>query len=203
MKPTSAGNTRTPLFACAMLVAVIILSKALLGHGYVFVAAAAAMLWIPFLLDRRSGETLGWNSRGFLAGAGISLATLLLYAACFRLAASWLGKTVELDPISPALAAVHLLAVAFPEEFFFRGYLQRSLGGGPRAIAASSAAFALAHFLVICVFSGGGACAQNLLTFFPSLVMGYLYMSTRTLWSSVFFHFAANVVYLSLGFAPG
>lgn len=203
MKPTGAANTRTPLFACALLVAVIILSKILLGRGYVLVAAAAAMLWIPFLLDRRSGKTLGWNADGFIRGAGISLATLLLYAACFHLSAAHLGKTVEIKIVSPTLAAVHLLAVAFPEEFFFRGYLQRSLGGGPRAIAASSAMFALAHFLVICVFSGGGACAQNLLTFFPSLVMGYLYMSTRTLWSSVFFHFAANVVYLSLGFAPG
>lgn len=186
-----------------MLVAVIILSKSLLGHGYVFVASAAAMLWIPFLLDRGAGETLGWNTNGFIRGAVISLAALLLYAACFYLAARWLGKTVEIRPVSPLLAATHLLAVAFPEEFFFRGYLQRKLGGGPGAIAASSAMFALAHFLVICVFSGGGACAQNVLTFFPSLVMGYLYMSTRTLWSSVFFHFAANVVYLSLAFAPG
>ena len=203
MKPPAAGNFRTPLFAYALLVAVIILSKSLLGHGYVFVASAAAMLWIPFLLDRGAGETLGWNADGFLRGAVISLAALLLYAACFYLAARWLGKTVEIRPVSPLLAATHLLAVAFPEEFFFRGYLQRKLGGGPGAIAASSAMFALAHFLVICVFSGGGACAQNVLTFFPSLVMGYLYMKTGTLWSSVFFHFAANVVYLSLAFAPG
>ena len=203
MKPRGTANTRTPLFAYALLVAAIILSKVLLGGGYVFVAAAAAMLWIPFLLDRRSGETLGWNARGFLRGAGISLAALSLYAACFYLSAPLLGKTVEIGVVSPTLAATHLLAVAFPEEFFFRGYLQRNLGGGLGAIAASSAMFALAHFLVICAFSGGGACVQNVLTFFPSLVMGYLYMSTRTLWSSVFFHFAANVVYLSLGFAPG
>ena len=203
MKPTAAADTRTPLFAYALLVAVIILSKVLLGHGYVYVAAAAAMLWIPFLLDRRSGETLGWNSGGFLRGAGISLAALALYAACFYLSAPFLGKTVELNTVSPLLAATHLLAVAFPEEFFFRGYLQRNLGGGYGAIVAASAMFALAHFLVICAFSGGGACVQNILTFFPSLLMGYLYMRTGTLWSSVFFHFAANVVYLSLGFARG
>ena len=203
MRPHGTPDTRTLLFAYALLVGAIILSKVLLGHGYAFVAAAAAMLWIPLLLDRRSGETLGWNAEGFLRGAGISLAVLFLYAVCFHLAAGHLGKAVEVKVVSPLLAATHLLAVAFPEEFFFRGYLQRNLGGGTGAVVAASTMFAFAHFLVICVFSGGGACAQNILTFFPSLVMGYLYMKTRTLWSSVFFHFAANVVYLSLGFAPG
>jgi membrane protease YdiL (CAAX protease family) len=42
-------------------------------------------------------------------------------------------------------------------------------------------------------------CSQAILTFFPSLVMGYLYTTTETLWASIIFHFLANLVYISVG----
>jgi membrane protease YdiL (CAAX protease family) len=37
-----------------------------------------------------------------------------------------------------------------------------------------------------------------MLTFFPSLVMGYLYRVTGTLWASIIFHFLANIVHIAL-----
>ena len=136
------------------------------------------MLWVPFLLDRHSAGVLRFDLRGLLRGSGISLAVLFLYLVCFYLLSAYLGKTVKFTEPTALFVFTHLIAIAFPEEFFFRGYLQRTLGGGWGAIVVASVLFAVAHLLVICAFSGGGFCAQNALTFFPSLVMGYLYMRT-------------------------
>ena len=202
-KHPATGKFLVPAAAFAALVATIVLAKTLFGQKYVLAVSAAAMLWIPLALDRRSARVLRFDPEGLRRGAGVSLAVLAFYVAGCFVAAAFLGKTVEFRALSPSLVLAHLAAVAFPEEFFFRGYLQRTLGGGFAAVVAASVLFALAHFLAICAVSGGGACVQNVLTFFPSLVMGYLYMKTGTLWSSVFFHFAANVVYLSMRFSPG
>jgi len=36
----------------------------------------------------------------------------------------------------------------------------------------------------------------SVMTFFPSLVMGFLYMRTSNVLPSIIFHFFANIVYL-------
>lgn len=201
MKRSLSKNLAVPLVAYAAVIAAIIVSRTAISREYALLLSAAVMLWVPFLLDRHSANVLKFELRGLLRGAGISIAVLFLYLACLYLLSSYLGKTVKfLEPV-PLFMLMHLVAIAFPEEFFFRGYIQRTLGGGWSAIIAASVLFALAHILVICVFAGGGVCGQNALTFFPSLVMGYLYMRTGTIWSSVFFHFAANIVYLSFRIA--
>jgi membrane protease YdiL (CAAX protease family) len=95
------------------------------------------------------------------------------------------------------------LLVALPEEVFFRGYLQQKLGNTLKAIIVVSLLFALAHFVTLCLGGAHGlsVCSQAVLTFFPSLVMGYLYMSTGTLWASIIFHFLANIVHISAGYS--
>ena len=197
MKQHLSKNLVIPLAAYVAVIAAIIVSRTELNSEYALLITAGFMLWVPFLLDRHSADVLRFDLRGLLRGSGISLAVLFLYLVCFYLLSAYLGKTVKFTEPTALFMFTHLIAIAFPEEFFFRGYLQRTLGGGWGAIVAASVFFAVAHLLVICAFSGGGACAQNALTFFPSLVMGYLYMRTGTIWSSVFFHFAANIVYLS------
>ena len=186
-----------PLASYGAVIAAIIISRTVIDREHALLLSAGLMLWVPFLLDRNTADVLRFDPRGLLQGAGISIAVLFLYLACLYLFSSYSGKTVKFVEPSALFVLTHLVAIAFPEEFFFRGYLQRTLGGGWDAIIASSVLFALAHLLVICVFSGGGYCAQNALTFFPSLVMGYLYMKTGIIWSSIFFHFAANIVHLS------
>lgn len=197
MKRLLSKNLAIPFAAYGVVVAAIIISKTAIGREYALLLSAGFMLWVPFLLDRGAANVLRFDPRGLVRGAGISIAVLLSYLACLYLLSAYLGKTIKFAEPTALFVLTHLVAIAFPEEFFFRGYLQRKLGGGWDAVVAASALFALAHLLVICVFSGGGHCAQNALTFFPSLVMGYLYMRTGTIWSSVFFHFAANIVYLS------
>ena len=197
MKQLLSKNLAVPLIAYAAVIAVIIVSRTAISREYALLFSAGVMLWVPFLLDRNTTNVLRFELRGLLGGTGISLAVLFSYLVCLYLLSSYLGKTVKFTEPTALFVVTHLVAIAFPEEFFFRGYIQRTLGGGWSAIVAASVLFALAHLLVICVFAGGGVCGQNALTFFPSLVMGYLYMRTGTIWSSVFFHFAANIVYLS------
>ena len=201
MKQTFSKNLAIPLAAYAVVIAAIIISRTAISREYALLLSAGFMLWVPFLLDRASSDVLRFDPKGLLRGGGISIAVLFLYLGCLYLLSAYLGKTVKFVEPTALLVFTHLVAIAFPEEFFFRGYLQRTLGGGWGAIVAASVLFAVAHLLVICVFTGGSACGQNALTFFPSLLMGYLYMRTGTIWSSVFFHFAANIVYLSFRIA--
>lgn len=201
MKQVLPKNPAVPLAAYAAVMAAIIISTTAMGREYAVLLSAGSMIWVPFLLDRSTTNVLRFELRGLLRGAGISLAALFLYLACLYLVSAYSGKTVKFTEPTALFVLMHLVAIAFPEEFFFRGYLQRTLGGGWGAIVSASVLFAVAHILAICVFAGGAACGQNALTFFPSLLMGYLYMRTGTIWSSVFFHFAANIVYLSFRIA--
>jgi membrane protease YdiL (CAAX protease family) len=84
-----------------------------------------------------------------------------------------------------------LVSVAFPEEFFFRGFLQDSMGRTLRAVLLASLMFSLAH-LPRALFSGDWT---SLLSFFPSLIMGWLYTKTNNVVPATIFHFLANLVY--------
>ena len=95
----------------------------------------------------------------------------------------------------PAEALLYQLAViSFPEEVYFRGFLQEELGNTLRAVVIVSALFSLTH-LPQFVFHGD---PRSLLTFFPSLVMGFLYWRTSNLLPSTLFHFFSNVMFLGL-----
>ena len=93
------------------------------------------------------------------------------------------------------------LYVAVAEEVFFRGYVQANTmrllaslrKGSPAiqqaiAIFVSAACFALAHVIV-------QGRAISLLTFFPGLLLAWLFVRTRTLLAPILFHGLANVTY--------
>jgi len=84
-----------------------------------------------------------------------------------------------------------LLIVSLPEEFFFRGFLQDSIGRDLKAVLTVSLLFSIAH-LPKAFFLGDWI---SFLSFFPSLVMGWLYMKTNNILPGTIFHFLANVVY--------
>ena len=97
--------------------------------------------------------------------------------------------------------AFHLLYVAIPEEFFFRGYLQgrvhdalREHSGNVKAyipLFLSALLFSFSHF----VLSPG---VFALLTFFPALVFGYLRKYTGSLIAPVIFHWECNMLWITL-----
>lgn len=100
---------------------------------------------------------------------------------------------------------VELIAIALPEELFYRGVLQEALKGSGKRIRVFgaeigwevplvSALFALGHLITI-------PAAFRLAVFFPSLVFGYLRARTKSIGSSVFFHALSNVLlYVIQGF---
>lgn len=147
------------------------------------------------MTDRMSG--LRWDPRGLLTGIVVSAVIIPTYILLDSLLTS---ATINLDRIGAILIVLQLVFVALPEEVFFRGYLQEKLGNNIKGVVFVSALFALGHFFTLCVASGfaGGICTQSVLTFFPSLIMGYLYVRTGTLWGSIIFHFLSNIVYISM-----
>lgn len=100
--------------------------------------------------------------------------------------------------IWPAYILTQFLLVAFPEEFFFRGYIQEKLlqvwpahrkifgvpfGGATLVVAA---VFALSHSLISLQW-------WHAFIFFPALVFGWLKEKTGTIWAGVLFHGLCNL----------
>jgi len=161
------------------------------------------MLGLPQLMG---GSTAGlkWDTKGVLVGFVVSLVVLGLYV--FVLSVFFgvgTGKLLVRSEFTEGLLLyiVAMFLVALSEEFFFRGYLQEKIGMTVIGVVVVSVLFAAGHFVTS--FFGAGSpmslSLKALLTFFPSLVMGYMYLRFRTLWASILFHFLANIVYIGVG----
>lgn len=140
------------------------------------------LLMIVFPLAVGHRVKLTFSLQDFSLGFFVSLVVLLPYYLIF-------GETGKM--ITSYALLLNLLGIAFPEEFFFRGFLQDLMGKNLRAVLGASILFSLAHFPKA-VFSGEWSL---LLSFFPSLIMGWLYMKTENILPSVLFHFLANLAY--------
>ena len=137
--------------------------------------------------DRLTFRTLDGNSVPVLAGAMGTVQTS--GPVNFDRSFFWLLE----------LLLLHLVVVAFPEEVFYRGYVQtrlaplfrrrwRVLGvslGGHVVIA--SALFALSHLVAI-------PSAGRLLVFFPGLLFGYLRERTGSVVAPAVLHALSNVL---------
>lgn len=188
-----SGQYLAPLGAYVVVILLIAVARKLLPSEIVFFIAAALMLGVPFIMMSEV-KGLRWNPRGALIGLLISVVILSLYVLVIR-------KPFDSSKVSFSLIVVHLLLIAVPEEVFFRGYLQEKIGNNLRGILLVSLLFAMGHIVTRCLFAecNGGGYAQALLTFFPSIVMGYVYLISGTLWANILFHFLANVVYVATG----
>ena len=138
------------------------------------------MLIFPIAVGYR--VRMNFSIKDISTGLIVSAAILLPYYFLF----GGHGQTITVYSI-----LFQILSVAFPEEFFFRGYLQASMGRTFKAVFFVSLLFSLAHL--------PRAIALNdwisLLSFFPSLVMGWLYTKTNNILPGTIFHFFANLVY--------
>ena len=196
---TILNKYRFPLAIYGLLILTILVSKILLNYNYILSLTATFMLLVPIILNEDRG-LFSFSLKGFRKATIWTFVILIVYLLFAYLFLKVMGKKLEFRQISLYLVFIHLFLIAIPEEVFFRGYLQRKFGNTLSSIVVVSILFAIAHFITICVFGSHGAfaCAQNILTFFPSLVMGYLYYKTGTIWSSILFHFLANVVHISI-----
>ena len=155
-----------------------------IGRG-VALALAAALLIFPlfyggFLVYYRT--VCDWN---------------LFPGMCRRFAGAGDGA-LRWPPDFAEMALSQVVAVALPEEFFFRGYLQGRLAeawppsrrflGAPvgRALLVSSALFAIGHVLV----DGNPI---RLAVFFPGLVFGWMRERTGSILAGTLFHALCNL----------
>lgn len=100
--------------------------------------------------------------------------------------------------------ATQIIAIALPEEMFYRGYLQSELqrrwpprrpglgGNLGLAVVVTSLIFALGHLVTV-------PHPARLSVFFPSLLFGWLRARTGGIGASVLFHAACNLLALYLG----
>ncbi len=140
----------------------------------------------------------------------VSLVLLLLIASPFALGFKlWFDKSsVDVTRIMPSwdAAAGQLLVIAFPEEAFYRGYLQTRLDVHfPRTVnilglhvslgvVITSAVFAIGHFATI-------PSPARLAVFFPSLLFGALRKREGGIGAAVLLHAMCNL--LSAAVAAG
>ncbi len=188
-----------PISAYIFVILAIFLAQVFLPPNYV-VSIAAILMLFPVLL-KADGTFFRNDPKGVLIGLVVTAVLLLAYTAVIFLYGLYAGKSLVWNALSVSFLLTQLLLVAVPEEVFFRGYLQNRLGNNIKGIIIVSLLFALGHFITLCL--GGGhnisVCSQAILTFFPSLVMGYLYFATKSLWASIIFHFFANIVHIAIG----
>ncbi|HWP92246.1 MAG TPA: CPBP family intramembrane glutamic endopeptidase [Thermodesulfobacteriota bacterium] len=191
------GRYFASLTAYLVVMLIIALMAKFLSPDSVFPLAALLMFGVPFVM-KSEVKGLRWNLRGVLIGVVLSVIILSLY---LLLVLAVFDKTFRLDNVPYLVIIQHLLLVSVPEEVFFRGYLQEEMGNNLKAILMVSLLFAIGHLAVRCMGFGcsGAGYVENLLTFFPSLVMGYMYLISGTLWANIIFHFLANVVYIATG----
>ena len=138
---------------------------------------------VPLVLGRKIN--VNFSLRQILMGLLVSLMVLAPFFAVF-------SQGRKFAAIGAAAAIYQLLCVSFPEEVFFRGFLQEVLGNNISSVVTVSLLFAGAHLPGL--FFYGDIYAP--LTFFPSLVMSVLYMRTSNVIPSTIFHFLSNVLYL-------
>jgi len=200
------------------LVTIGILTLARVLH----VGPYSAMRWflIPSLLVA-AALVPSWIARRPFARVGLDLANVkialkavgcvCLFAGPVAFLVQWVATGLGLPiPLRPVIAGrgdclswllYQFLYVAVAEEVFFRGYVQSNVmqllvrrnwksAITPRwiGIVISASCFAVAHVIV------QGQVA-SLLTFFPGLLMAWLFVRTRSLLAPILFHGLANVAY--------
>ena len=138
------------------------------------------MVMFPIIVGYR--VKIRFSIKDFSLGLIVSLIILLPYYLVFG---------GNLKTTTAYYIIFQLLSVSLPEEFFFRGFLQDSIGRNFRAVLIVSLLFSIGH-LPKAIFLGEWI---SLLSFFPSLIMGWLYMKTTNILPGTIFHLLANLVY--------
>lgn len=94
-----------------------------------------------------------------------------------------------------------ILFAAIPEEIFFRGYLQSNIIYLLNTVTGKKNGFLEWYGIIICAvaFAVSHALllgsAISLITFFPGLIMGWLFFRTNSLLAPILFHVIANIGY--------
>lgn len=127
-----------------------------------------------------------------------ALATALYMGAVMGLELSLVNKTFH-PALPAALSLIFLAASALIEEIFFRGLILHALSEHFRGVSANLMASVLfvsvhwPHWLWSRGF-GAGVLADSVGVFFASLLFGWIYLRTRSIWPCFAAHVANNIV---------
>ena len=193
----------------ALLVGLVRLDRAVGSGGALHALVGAVFVFLPLLvLDRRGrpydrygmrlGRPLGDAAWALLFMAVAFVPVALIAPHVWGVAdRAW---RLTLPAGYPGAALAHLVVVAGPEEFFYRGYLMGRLDDlfgargrflllgatvGP-ALFVQAALFALGHFAV-------DLDPARLAVFFPAIAFGWLKARRGGLVAPVLFHAASNI----------
>lgn len=178
---------------------------------FAFPGILFASALIPIMLKRGQLPKIGFNIKQISYSVIILVSTgIVVVPALF--AGLLLMKSYGLElPLQPVLPSgqdwicwlfYQFMYVAVAEEVFFRWFLQSNIlrlasaivEGQYRlqiwiSIAISAACFAVAHIIV-------HGQVISALTFFPGVVLGWLFSKTKTLFAPILFHGLSNCCYL-------
>jgi len=205
--------TETALVTIAAILAVRLLATSSIFKAAWFVSPgiliAAAL--IPTVIRRAEFPKIGLNIRQIGPTLLVVCRTCVvvfpaLYAGLWLLKSFGLG--LPLQPIQPkeqgwiSWLFYQFMYVAVAEEVFFRGYMQNNIliltnpsKDGQRrlwkwlSIVLSAACFAVAHIIVFRQII-------LVLTILPGLILGWLFIRTKSLLAPILFHGLANTCYL-------
>jgi membrane protease YdiL (CAAX protease family) len=167
--------------------------------------------FIPTAVKKREFPGFGFNIRQMkdsLVVLGWTCVVLFPLTLCVL----WVLKSYELKPPLPPVLSqgqdwvywlfYQFMYVSISEEVFFRGYVQSNIlrlttpvmGKLPRlqqwtSIVISAACFTVAHIIV-------QGQIISVLIFLPGLILGWLFIRTRSLLAPILFHGLANAYYL-------
>jgi len=204
--------TETALVTIAAILAIRLLAASSISRAAWFVSPGIliASALIPTAIRRAEFPKIGLNIRQIGPTVLVVCRTcVVVFPALF--AGLWLLKSFGLGlPLQPVPPKEHgwiswlfyqFMYVAVAEEVFFRGYVQNNIlrltkpgkDGQSRlwkwlSIVLSAACFAVAHIII----QGRIILA---LTFLPGLVLGWLFIRTRSLLAPILFHGLANTCY--------
>ena len=178
-------NIKTISCYLAILTLSFLLNTTRPANSIYYSSLPILMMIFPIIVGHR--VKLRFSIKDTVIGLIVSAVILVPYYLLF---------VSDLKAITVYYLIFQLIGVALPEEFFFRGFLQDSLGKNLKAIFYASLLFSAAH-LPKALFLGDWIA---LLSFFPSLIMGWLYMKTNNILPGTLFHLLANLAYNSAAY---
>jgi hypothetical protein len=154
-----------------------------------------------------AGDSRTWRAwgRGVAVGVGVSAVLFPLFAAALLGGLRLAGVPSTFEPrLPPALAlaaVVQLVAVALPEELFYRGWMQTAWGRTGPARRVLGAEIGPGFLATQVLFAAGHLVTLQpwrLATFFPGLLFGWLRARTGGVVAPAVAHALSNVLVLFL-----
>lgn len=210
-------HSRSRHFLESCLVLLVIIGLARLAHElgalawfkpYVAVSVAIFLVYVALIHARLRKEPIDYLDRSVAAWLkslqwffGITVLIIPLFLIANHFWQDWVVRTVLIPHAISDLGSVvvyHLFLVAFPEELFFRGWLQNRLNaiatrpwkifGVPLGWSwlVTALLFAFAHSLIAFQW-------WHFSIFFPALVFGWLREKTGSITAPILFHALSNL----------